>query len=212
MLLTNLAVRMRVQTMYFSADSNEDTVMQRVIALLSNTPLAQVEANLGDEGWRQFYDTNTAAGHAHIDWQFSTSVGLETIGRKVSAHTEIHGRSPKLIILDNLRDAVDASAAGRGYGDFEEVQTGLRELARRTGAHVASLHHATGEYENGDKMIPLGGVEMKLSKIPEQVFSLWRTSQDEIGVHSPKNRSGAPLARATLHVDLSTATVHGYDN
>lgn len=210
-LLTNLAVRMKVPTLYLSADSNHDTVKQRVIAILSGKPLAQVESNLTDETWQQYFEITALPGGSHIDWQFDTQLSVERINRRVSAYTEIHGQSPHLIVIDNLRDAVESGDGERSYGGFEETQKALRELARLTNAHVATLHHATGEFENGDKMIPLGGVEGKLGKLPEMVISLWRNGVDEIGVLAPKNRSGVALARTTLQVNLATATVYGYE-
>lgn len=211
-LLTNLAVRMKVPTLFLSADSNEDTVLQRVVAILTNTDVGQVERNLSDPGWRDYYNAAVVADQRHIDWQFDTDITVGAITKRVSAYTEIRGKSPQLVVVDNLRDAVESSGSERSYAGFEEVQDGLKKLARATRAHFVSLHHATGEYENGDKMIPLGGVEGKLSKIPEQVFTLWRTGPGEIGVHAPKNRSGEPRATASLQVDLARQTVYGYDN
>ena len=63
------------------------------------------------------------------------------------------------------------------------------------------LHHATGEYENGDKPIPLGGIEYKAGKLPDLCLTLTR-EETEMRVAPVKNRGGYADATGKKHVTL----------
>jgi hypothetical protein len=80
---------------------------------------------------------------------------------------------------------------------------GLNDLARLTGAHVMVLHHATGEYENGDKPIPLGGIEFKAGKLADMCLTLTR-EDSELRVAAVKNRGGSADASGRKNVSLYT--------
>lgn len=209
-LLRNIALRAKAPTLYLSADTDLFLVQAGTLAALTDEPLAQVVANLGQQEWRDFYDQTWLPQAAHIDWSFDTDVRLERVALRLAAYAEIHGRYPELVVLDNLGDAVDGADSDRKFAELERVMHGLRSLARATDCHIAALHHATGEYEDGNKMIPLSGTLGKVGKVPDQVVTLWLQDEHTLGIHLAKNRNGAKGVTTSLPIDYTRAVVDGY--
>jgi len=74
-------------------------------------------------------------------------------------------------------------------------------LAQLTGAHVLVLHHVTGQYDDGDKPVPLGGLVNKLSKLPAQILTLYARDGDMFAC-PVKNRQGRADPTAAMQVRL----------
>ena len=210
-LMTNLCLRAKVPALYLSADSDQHTVVTRTIATLMDLPLFQVVANLDNPEAREWYDEHVMGHAAHVDFSFDSDVTLERVMMRLSAYAEINGDYPHLLVLDNLGDAVASADLKDKYPELERIVSELKKAARHTKTHIAMVHHATGEYEDGNKMIPLGGVIGKMGKLPEQVFTLWNAGYNELGVFAAKNRNGEPRISASLPVRYDRARVDGFD-
>lgn len=204
---TNWAYRAGVPTLYFSADSDEYTVSTRMIALITGHALFDVERHLANSE-DHIYDGALKAAD-HIDWCFESHITPDEITPRVHAYEELHGKPPELIVVDNLKNTVDDPM--NEYAELGGVSLALQNLARMSHAHVLALHHTKGEYENGDKPIPLGGLLGNLSKIPEQVVTLYRAGPQELGFVIAKNRGGRSGSLGVLPVDYEGARVNGYD-
>lgn len=210
-LLRNISLRAGADTLYLSADTDLFLVQAGTIAALTDTSLAQVVANLDQPEWRTYYDQTVLVHAAHVDWSFDTNVTLERVALRLAAYAEIHGEYPQMLVLDNLGDAVDGGDSDRKFSELERVMQGLRKLARQTGTHIAALHHAVGEYEDGNKMIPLSGVLAKVGKLPDQVVTLWLIDEFTLGVHCAKNRGGKKGVTTSLPIAYDRSSVDGFE-
>ena len=200
----NFALHSRVPSLYFSADSDQFTVYLRTAAILSGNELEVVEEQLQDERWAAYY-RQLVAGSDHIDWQFDPHITVERVTLHTRAYREKVGEDPGLIVIDNLSNAVEDMSDQ--YTEMQELCREFHRGARATRAHLMVLTHVTGQYEDGDRAIPLSGALGKVGKYPEQVFSLHRADDQTLGFTVPKNRGGKGHGSTYLLVDYERATI-----
>lgn len=206
---TNVALRTPVPSLYFSADSDEWTVKQRAISILTGEQLATVEHRLNDEAWDKHY-TETLRRSDHVDWCFNSDIDLEFIVHRLFAHAELRGEYPQFIVVDNLGNTVvDQDNEG------SELRAACRELqriARLTNAHVMGLHHVKGPKENGVQPILLGDLLYNIGKSSEVVLGLhWPDStRTSLCLTVPKNRGGKGGLMLRLGADYERATIGGF--
>lgn len=207
----NFALRMQIPTVFWSADTDRHDVTMRTLAAITQYPMDQVENYIAAN--TAGFDPQLLLKKAdNIAWVFDPDITGENIQERLRAFAEIRGVYPEMVVVDNLSNTVMNQSDE--YGELRQVTRTMQKIARKTDAHVAMLHHALGEYENGDRPIPQGGAIGKLAKVPEQMLTLFHAGPDQLGVAVVKNRSGKPdpLARSPIlfTVDYSRASVYGY--
>lgn len=213
MLWLNLAVRMGVPALYWSADTDQHDVLMRTLALLTQYTTEQVEEQYRVPGDARSYYDRALTGAEHVDWVFDSAIPAVRVAERLSAFGELHGQYPHLVVLDNLSNSVEHQSDQ--LAEQQEFMTEIQRLARFTKAHFAVLAHAKGEYESGLKPIPQSGVLNNLAKIPEVLITAhWKdASNTQIGLNICKNRSGKPDPGAArpvyFPVDYSRAFVGG---
>lgn len=182
-LVLNLALRMRVPTMYLSADSNEFTQVSRSFSIAAGVDRERADLYaLGADD----PEAETLSEYP-IRWSFSASPTEDDIQLAMEAYQELYGGYPWLLIVDNvsnvLIDHTDRPAVGmEGLMDF------LNDTARQTQACVIGLHHANGPYANGQDPIPLNGVKEQPHRVPQMILTQFRATEATIGVAPVKNR------------------------
>jgi len=212
-MLNNLAQRMCVPTLYWSADTDQNDVLLRTAALWSGSTTEVIEQRLHEPAWRDYY-ARVVEKSAHVDWVFDSAITPPVMSDRLRAFAEVHGRYPALAVLDNLSNTVQNQSDE--WSEQKEVMVGMQRLARETGCHIAVLAHAKGEYESGLKPIPKNGSLNNMFRTPEVGVTLHRASEDgkHLGLCVVKNRSGKDDPGAhrplVLEVDFSTATVKGF--
>ena len=96
-----LALKMKVPTLYISADTNAHTMAMRLASMISGKNQTDVEQLLNsDLGWTRA----VLAKASHIVWSFESAPSLQDIDEEVQAFEELWGCSPQLIVVDNLMD------------------------------------------------------------------------------------------------------------
>lgn len=204
----NLAVMTPVDSLYFSADSDEWTVKTRVCSILTGHQLEMVDTNMTtSESWDGYYADQLHRAD-HIDWCYQSDIEPEFIVSRLNAHDEMHGDWPSFIFVDNLGDTYDES--GDEMAALRAACRELKRIARFTNAHVMGLHHVVGAKENGDKPIWLGDLIGKIGKIPEVVLGLNRNSPTELNLTVPKNRGGKGNIQLSLPIDYTRAQLGGF--
>ena len=198
----HVAVRSKVPTLYFSADSNAHTMAMRLIALEGKVTQDQAEQMLKHQP-----DTAEAvlARNAHIYWSFESSPTLRDLDEEVLAFETIWGVSPSLIVIDNLMDV-----AMDGYEEFAGMRQAMKELkflARDTGACVLVLHH-TQEGVSGTPCQPRSALQGKVAQIPSMIFTIGQQvlpdGKDSYLCIAPvKNRYGKADVTGNTYVSLS---------
>lgn len=186
------------RALYESPDTDDWTMAVRVLAHNTGHPQSYIRGCL-EPGVMRPDELDVAVHDAeHVQFSFD-SYSTEEIHADVMAYGVIHGSWPELIVVDNLRNVARGSE-----GDFAAQSKALDELhtlARHTGAHVMVLHHTVGEYDNGNRPIPLSGLENKLSKLPAQILTLYEDGS-YMGVCIVKNRTGRRDPSGRLKVML----------
>lgn len=208
----NLAQRMQVPTLYWSADTDQADVTTRTLAMWLGLTTAEVEEWMADAETRDWMFARLAGRADHIEWVFDSSITGRAAGERLNAFAEVHGQYPSLMVLDNLSNAVGNPADE--YAEIKQVMGAAQKLARQTRAHIAILHHAKGAYEDGTKAIPQGGASQNPFKTVELGFTVWRPDPEHLAVSAVKNRGGEsdPGANSPINfsIDFSRATVSGF--
>lgn len=191
--ILSYALQARVPTMYFSADSDAFTQASRSVAMLTGWSVDRAATTVrgGDLG--------EAAGifeDMPIRFAYSASPTLDEIEDHLKAYQQTYGALPHLIVIDNITNCDLESTQENASVSLEDLMDYLHKLARDTGAMVIGLHHVTGEFNDGDKPIPLSGVKNQIGRVPELIITLHRKKDlselgpDTLYVSTVKNRSG----------------------
>ena len=179
-----LALRMRVPTLYFSADTGAHTMGMRCLSMLSNKTQEQAELSLAKEpAWSNQVLQDTR----HIMWSFDSSPTLEDMDTEVKAFEELWGTNPSLIVVDNLIDISDGG--GEEFSQMRQTMKELKYLARITNAAVLVLHHTSEAYD-GHPCPPRSAIQGKVSQLPALICSVAQTATGDLAVAPLKNRYG----------------------
>ena len=194
--------RLGLRTLVISADTDENTMAQRLTSQITGRSMvdlesdwATVESVMRSQDWLWFGTPNGAPT-------------LEDIDQEVRAFAEAWGAPPEVIVIDNLINV--QADDGDEFRGLRQITAALHQLARASGALVLALHHVTGEWEDGTAPPPRRALHGKISKLPEQVFTLGG-SPGGLGMACVANRFGPsdPLAEDPewLYVDWSVMRV-----
>lgn len=183
-LSTSYVVQSGAHGLYTSMDTDAYTTSIRLIAAATGCTLEQAEAARAD-GTAWAIDALGTIRSVHF--AFPSSPDEREIAERLLAYREAEGEYPEILVLDNLSNiAFDDEE----FSGLRRIMRELQSVASRTGTAILVLHHAVGEFEDGDKAIPLGGVSGKLSKFPALILTAFRQGRGEIAVSVVKNRFG----------------------
>jgi replicative DNA helicase len=119
-LALGLALKMKVPSLYISADTNAHTMAMRLASMISGKNQTDVEYLLqNDLGWTKA----VLAKGSHIVWSFESSPSLVDIDEEVQAFEELWGCPPVAIFVDNLMDV-----ATDGGEEFASMRAIMKEL------------------------------------------------------------------------------------
>ncbi|QJD51859.1 DnaB-like dsDNA helicase [Mycobacterium phage AN9] len=187
------ALKSKVPTLYFSADSDAFTQISRSVSILSGWSLERSTRAVRE----QSIDESIAndLDEIPIRFNYKASPSLDEIENALAAYDALYEDFPALIVVDNITNVRTGSGDGDDpFSGLESLMDYLHEMARETGSCVIGLHHVTGPYNDGDKAIPLGGIKGQIGRVPEMVLTLHRESDgfgpDSLNVSTVKNRGG----------------------
>lgn len=191
-------------SLYVSSDTDRSDQADRAMTILSGASMSEVR-----EDPDKYADYLTMIPR-DCRFEFDSAPEPDHILEMVKAYRMVLGFYPKLIVVDTLGKIW--TGAGEETASNKEAADHCQLLARKTGAHVAALHHATKGYDAGNVPIPMNGVMSGVTKIPEQVVSMWRDDQSNIAFCPLKNRSGpmdptAMTIRQWATLDTETMTI-----
>lgn len=183
-LATNLALHAEEPTIYFSADTHEDTMSLRLISMITGTDQEQAErAMLDNPEWA----AQVLRDADHIRWSFESAPSLRDIELEVEAHRELRGVDPGLIVIDNLIDCTFEN--GDEYSSLRALLRELKWWARDTAAAVLVLHH-TSESVPGNPCPPRSALHGKVAQTPAMIVTLTYDESGFLGLCPVKNRYG----------------------
>ena len=196
----HIAARLKHPTLYFSADTSAHTMAMRLISMSEKIPQSDSERMLKtdpDKSELILQENN------HLFWCFESSPTLKDIDEEVSAFETIWGRSPTLIVIDNLMDiAMD------GHEEFSGMRQAMKELkylARDTNAAVLVLAH-TKEGHDGYPCQPRSAIQGLVNQIPAMILTIGQALQgrDIFLCAAPvKNRYGRANPNGSEYVSLN---------
>jgi len=207
------AVKAKVPTLFFSADTDIATVMMRAASHLSGHSQLLVEGNLTSN--RHYYDRHLE-NMSNIQFVFDSSPSLDDIELEIKAYVELYGVPPELIVVDNLMNVVAES--DNEWAGLRAIMVDFHDMARKTEACVMVLHHVSEQTEYGKTNFPphRRAIHGKVSQLPALILTLGFDPLDKtLKVAPVKNRFGPHTADgsdfATLFVNYSVCQISDAD-
>lgn len=191
MILLNSVMNMKVSTVMFSTDSDEQTIASRMLGILSNTAIEETEGWLTPGATNLDRAAEILTAFDFVRFDFTPNPTLDDVWNELYAYATIHQVWPEQVVIDIASDVfLD------GYKDeWSMLKALMREgkvIARMTGAAVHVVHHVTdGWTQTMDRRVPSrGDVLGKLSAIPVLMvnFAPGMDDPNEIYAACVKNR------------------------
>lgn len=210
------AVNSGVPALYFSFDSDDGTVSNRVLANMTGKTFEEVKAQRETPAVVELEDLVYQL-QRRLRFDFSGSATMDSIWAEVDAWTVLFGDVPKLIVIDNLMNLV--GGAESETTSFHDNMNALHTLARETGSAVIVLHHvnaslltATGRNRIvADRPAPMGAITGQVSQLPETILSV-ALDGPRFWIAAVKNRDGIRDVNAEhpicVGVDASTGSFY----
>lgn len=210
-------LRFQVPGMVFSADSDAFEQASRAFCMQTGA-----QREVGERFARGMLrddekDMVEAIRGIPIRFNYDSSPTLDVIRTNMDAFEELYGEYPHFAVIDNVTNVQNGTQdnAENPFGGLESFMEYLNTMARETQACVVGLHHTLGQYNDGINPIPLSGVKGQITRVPPQVLTLFRPSDEELGVSVVKNRGGRADASgnryALLEFEGSTMTIRDLD-
>ena len=194
------AIKAKVPTLFFSADTDTATVMMRAASHLSGHEQLLVESNLLSN--RHYYDKYLSEMES-IQFVFDSSPSLDDIELEIKAYVELFGIPPELIVVDNLMNVV--SESDNEWAGLRAIMVEFHDMARKTEACVLVLHHVSEQTEYGKTTEPPArrAIHGKVSQLPALIITLGFDPYNSIlKVAAVKNRFGPHTADGSDHIGL----------
>jgi hypothetical protein len=209
--ILNYALKAKVPTLYFSADSDAFTQLSRSMSILTGWDM--------EKSARMVRDGTLGEAEAEFDgipirFNYSASPNLSQIESSMRSYEEVYGDFPALVVVDNVTNVrTGGDHDDDPFSGLEALMDELHVMARFTGACVIGLHHVTGGYNDADRPIPLSGVKGQIARVPEMVLTLHKVAEqfgpDSLRVSTVKNRGGKsdPSGQEFVALDFSGDTM-----
>lgn len=194
------ALKSKVPTLYFSADSDAYVQLTRSIAIMAEVSVEAANKAVLANDLGSLADSLT---DIPIRFNYDASPSLDTLETSIEAYEEVYGEYPTLIVIDNITNVrIGGDGDDDPFSGLEGLNDYLHTMARETGACVVGLHHVTGPYNDAEKPIPLSGVKGQISRVPELILTLFKPAPDRVGVSPVKNRGGKADPSGNEYVEL----------
>lgn len=201
-----LAMKSKVPTVYFSADSDSATQASRALSIATGMPTA-MSSEIVLEGLLDTYNEHL---RQPIHFDYDASPSIDHIENVLEAYKQIYDHYPELIVVDNITNVRKETDEDAPFEGLEALMDYLHTVARNTGACVVGLHHVTGSFNDADKPVPLSGIKGQIGRVPEVILTLHKSKlmgfdgdYDQLNVSIVKNRSGRAEPSGHNYVSLS---------
>lgn len=179
-----LALRAKVPTLYFSADTTKHTMRLRLLMMLTGLTLEAAELMMHDD---REWAKQVLQESRHIGWCWDSAPSLRDVEHQIAAFNEYWGTDPQLIVFDNLIDATFES--GDEYSSMRALMREFKWFARDTNAVFLVLHH-TSESVPGNPCPPRHALHGKVAQTPAMILTVTGDTAGFMGVAAVKNRYG----------------------
>ena len=195
--------------LYFAQDS-VPSVLGRIAALATNEPIDQTMDRLRDPDKKPELLEELQDVRPNL-FIHGGAVRFEDIQLRVEALSEIYGRSPVLVVLDNLIDTIVPGTHHQETGFYATILNQLKQLAQTADTCIVALHHVTRRGGNdGNSPHGLGTRALKMTDLlhggereAEHVLGVYHSvAQDRIYVQILKQRDGVADPEGGVYTPL----------
>jgi hypothetical protein len=205
-IVLNAIINMRVPTLAFSTDSDQDTVASRLLAINTRTSTEITEQWLRTEPEKC---ARLLAQYDFLKWDFRPDITLDDVWLSTYAYHEVEGRWPDQIVIDIASD-VGHDAGGDEWSNLRDLLRQGKVLARETGAHVLLVHHASDSERTKRPCPRKGDMQGKVSALPEVIITCGLTNTGDLHVACVKNRHAKADADANNHFPMTLDAATSY--
>lgn len=179
-----------VYTQYFSVDSDEATVVERLAGIITGKTMREVKAWLRndphcfDEAIAERLGDKVMFEYQNQDWN--------SMVHHVASYEQKFGAYPDVIVIDNL---IDLASDIYAFADMQSIIKNADSLAKRIGAHVRILHHARLVSQDSALDVdpsqppPAHEIQGKMTQFPTLVMTLGAAGMN-VRLAVVKNRFG----------------------
>lgn len=197
-----------VSALYFSADSDDATVVARLAAMKLGYTVDEVEAMLKTSG--RVLIEEALAELQHVKFVYASSPSLDDIDEELKAFIEVFGEPPAVIVFDNLINI--PSDTGDEWQGLRQLMLAMNDIARDTGSAVIVLHHTSEGEGQSNLPQPRKSIHGKVNQIPAVILTVANDPDENTFMLSAvKNRSGPADPKGkkftTLSVDFARMTL-----
>lgn len=186
-LALHMTLRLNSPGLYFSADSDERTMLCRAASAMTGHPLRSVYGAWEHGMFRETY--GGVLKNSQIKFEFDpTDPTLTDINNTVEAYQELEGTYPKWIVIDTLTNMESGEA--NEWGGLRKTAKDLHWLARKTKACIFVLCHTSEQ--NMDFVLgppPRSAIQGKISQMPSVIITV-ATHEGTMYLGVVKNRFG----------------------
>lgn len=209
-LATKWIQRLNEPTLFFSADTDEATMLVRAAAIATGDSQSDVRTALMEDGTEHYADI-LAKDFGQARFVFETDPTYEDLELETAAMTEVYGSPPSVIVIDNLMNLVGENE--NEWASMRDSTKAIKRLVRITGASVFVLHHMGENNARPNYPSPRRDVQGKVSQLPELIISLAAAENGEsLRACAVKNRFGIgdPTGNAYVEIpcDLDTGSFY----
>lgn len=192
------AIKMSVPTLYFSADSDEDTMAARAAAAITGHQVTAVSETIQHGLFSEQYGTQVQ--DLPIRFVFDPSEpAITDIAHAYSAWLEVWGTGPHLVVIDNL---MNMRGDGEEWTAMRQACKDLQWFSRKTKACVLLLHHTSEQDSNYiESAPPRSSIQGKVSQLPAMILTI-ANRDGEMFLAVVKNRSGPQDPKAKSPIRL----------
>lgn len=189
MAVINAMMNMRVSTMVFSTDSDENTIASRMLGIITGTEIATTEEWLKPDSQHLERSAQLLSEYDFIRWDFTPNPTLDDVWLGVYAYAVMEGAWPQQVVIDIASD-VYLEGHKDEYAMLKQLMRECKALARETGAAVHLVHHVTdGWHPTAERPVPSrSDILGKLSALPVLMVNFAPGGEGEVLAACVKNR------------------------
>lgn len=183
-----------IRSLYFSADTDEETTLRRAAATLTGKTQNMVELSLRD-GWGECQSA-LAELDGRVSFDFETDPSYQHIYEELVAYFEMWGDYPEVIVVDNLMDI--STENDDEYGGMRDTTRAMKRFARMTGCAVILLHHCNETDKRENHPPARREITGKVAQKPEMILTV-QLDGNLMRIACVKNRSGPKDPKGIVH-------------
>jgi len=188
--------------LYFSADSEEFTVVRRLAGILTGDDLDTIEKKMLSGQHGRYVRELSRIDTVQFEYE---QLDIQGIANRVKAYEQIYGAYPDVIFVDNLLNFVESPD---DWGGMLLMTRELDALARETKSHICILHHAKLRTTVAGKTPDFGRppadyeIQGKVTQIPRLVLTVGADNLT-IRLACVKNTNGPQWRDASEYLNFS---------